>query len=125
MSAKLPPKEINHLFSYEGKETGRKYEGSFVFKRKLNIAEKYKLEQDKSRLLGGFSSPSNDLSAYAVLLSCLQNQIVDGPEWWKASRGSDLEDEDVLYELYDLIKNAEEEWKKEANPKKNEDLLGN
>lgn len=125
MSTKLPPKEVSHLFSYEGKETGRKYEGSFVFKRKLNIAEKYKLEQDKSRLLGGYSNPSIDLSGYAALLSCLQNQIVDGPEWWKASKGSDLEDEDVLYELWDLIKNAEEEWKKEAKPKKTEDLLGN
>lgn len=119
---KLPSKESTFLFDYVGQETGKEYQGSFIVKRKLTVAEKYKLEQDKSRLLGAHANPTAELSGYALLLSSLQNQIVEGPDWWRAAKGADFEDEDVLLELYSKIKEEEGKWRDEVFPKQKDEL---
>jgi hypothetical protein len=114
----LPSREKNFYFDVNG-ESGFRYEGHFAIKCRLNIAERHGMESDRSRLLGDSKNPTQDLQALALTLSTCRAHIAKGPEWFTQSRGL-LEDEEVLYELYNKIVNTAEEWRKEVSDKANE-----
>lgn len=115
----LPNKEKTFHFTYEGEL--KKYEGTFTILAHLNIGQKHALALEKTKLLGSYANPTDDLAGYAIVLANLRIKIVDGPEWWKQSQGGMLiEDEGALVALYSEIQKAEAEWleelKKKAQP---------
>ena len=108
----LPSKEKMFDFEHTGDDTGKKYEGRFTVLCTLNIGQKHSLALEKTRLLGNYPNPTDDLAGFAVILANLRAKIVDGPEWWKQSVGGTLiEDESVLVDLYNRVQEAEIEWK--------------
>ena len=99
-------------------EFGKKYEGQFTVLCRLNIAQKHAMELEKTRLLGNYANPTDQLAGLAIFLSTLRAKIVDAPEWWKQSLGgAAIEDEDVLGELYNKVQEAEKQWKDEMMKK--------
>jgi hypothetical protein len=114
----LPKRERTLSFSFTG-ESGTKYEGQFTVKCRLNVAEKYQLELEKSKLTSDMVNPSQGLMGFAIALSTLRVKITDAPEWWKQSRGL-IEDEDALIELYNLVETAALDWRKELDAKAKE-----
>lgn len=114
----LPKRERTFIFTHTG-ESGVKYDGSFTVKCRLNVAEKYQLELEKSKLTSDMSNPSPGLAGFAIALSSLRTKITDAPEWWKQSRGL-IEDEDTLLALYDEVEKASIEWRKELDAKAKE-----
>ena len=108
----LPKVESVFEFDYTS-ELGKRYEGTFTVLSILDMGQKYKLELEKTKLLGSYQNPTEGLIGIAVVLSTLRTKIVDAPEWWKQSRGGfDIKDEDTLVELYDKVQAAEIEWRK-------------
>jgi hypothetical protein len=107
-------------------ESGKRYEGTFTVLCSLNIAQKYALELEKTRLLANYSVPSDGLAGFALVLSNLRTKIVDAPEWWKQSNGGfKIEDEDVLVALYDKLLETEIAWRESLTKKGQEALKQN
>jgi hypothetical protein len=114
----LPSKEKTFDFDYTAELTNKRYDGRFTVLCSLNIGQKHAMALEKTRLLGSYQNPTDDLFGFAIILSNLRAKIIDGPEWWKQSRGgSTIEDEDVLVQLYNKVQEAESQWKENLRQK--------
>jgi hypothetical protein len=114
----LPNKEKTFHFEHVGSDSGHKYEGRFTVLCSLNVGQKHAMALEKTRLLGNYPNPTDDLAGLAIVLSNLRAKIIDGPEWYKQSNGGALiDDEDALVALYRKIQDAEFEWKEELKKK--------
>ena len=93
-------------------DLGKKYEGQFTINCLLNMRQKHLLELEKTRLLGNYPNPTDELAGISVILANLRNRIVDGPPWWTQSDGGyNIPDIDALTKLYDEVLKAESEWR--------------
>jgi hypothetical protein len=114
----LPSKEKTFDFDHVGDLTGKEYKGRFTVLCVLTVGQKHALALEKTRLMGNYVNPTDDLSGFAVILANLRAKIVDAPEWWKQSAGgATLEDEDALVVLYRKVVEAEIEWKEDLKKK--------
>lgn len=114
----LPSKEKTFDFEHVGETTGKEYKGRFTVLCVLNVGQKHALSLEKTRLLGNYQNPTDDLAGLAIILANLRAKVVEAPEWWKQSQGGVLiEDEDALVVLYRKIQEAEFEWKEELKKK--------
>ncbi len=114
----LPSKEKTFDFEHVGETMGKEYKGRFTVLCVLNVGQKHSLALEKTRLLGNYPNPTDDLSGFAIILANLRAKVIDAPEWWKQSSGGALiEDEDALVKLYRKVQEAEEEWKEELKKK--------
>lgn len=114
----LPSKERTFDFEHVGEDTGKKYEGRFTVLCVLNVGQKHALGLEKTRLLGNYANPTDDLAGLAIILANLRAKIVDAPEWWKQSNGgSILDDESVIVALYRKVQEAEFQWKEDLKKK--------
>jgi hypothetical protein len=114
----LPNKERTFEFEHVGEMMEKEYKGRFTVLCVLNIGQKHALSLEKTRLLGNYPNPTDDLAGLAIILSNLRAKIVDAPEWWKQSNGGTLiDDEDAIVALYRKVEEAEIEWKEELKKK--------
>lgn len=99
-------------------ELGKKYDGQFLVHCVLNMRQKHSLELEKTRLLGNYANPTDELAGIAVILSNLRSRIISGPTWWEQSDGGyNLADIDVLTALYNKVIQAETEWRTKLKEK--------
>lgn len=99
-------------------EVGKRYEGQFTVKCVLSMKEKHMLELDKTRLLGNYIAPTDELAGIAIMLANLRHRIVNAPEWWKQSDGGyEISDFDTLSKLHDDVLKAEKEWRNKLKEK--------
>jgi hypothetical protein len=110
---------IEAVFDFDfTSELGKKYDGRFTVLCLLDMGQKHRLALEKTRLLGNYANPTDDLAGLAVILSTLRVKIIDAPEWWKQSAGGyNIKDEDALVALYDKVLNAETEWREKLKEK--------
>lgn len=114
----LPSKEKTFDFEHIGETTGKKYDGRFTVLCVLNVGQKHSLALEKTRLLGNYANPTDDLAGLAIILANLRAKIVEAPEWWKQSNGgASLDDEDAMVVLYRKVQEAEFQWKEELKKK--------
>jgi len=88
-----------------GQRTGNPYTGKFLIKTILTRRENF-IADERRRMIVGTNplgvAPS--LNGEAYMLGQLFVRIMDGPKWWKDSDGGlELEDENVIGELYRLV----------------------
>jgi len=107
------------VFDFEiTSELGKKYDGQFAVHCVLSMRQKHALELEKTRLLGNFASPTDELAGIAVILSNLRARIITGPSWWEQSDGGyNIADIDVLTALYNRVIQAETEWRNKLKEK--------
>ena len=112
--------KIESVFDFDfTSELGRKYDGRFTVLCLLDMGQKHRLELEKTRLLGNYQNPTDGLAGIAIVLANLRVKIIDAPEWWKQSSGGfTIKDEDALVTLYDKVKEAETEWRKQLEEMK-------
>jgi hypothetical protein len=114
---RLPSSERVFTFDYTT-ELGNRYEGEFTVLANLSIAKRHLCELEKTRILGGFSNPTRELEMLANILAELRTRIIKSPSWWTDSKnGYELEEEDLLVELYSRVMATEAEWRKELKEK--------
>jgi hypothetical protein len=101
--------------STTGTRTGKPYQGKITVKTVLNRRENFLADERRRFILGGnAASAPPALQGEAFMLGLLYVRIVDGPDWWKNSDGGlELEDENVIGELYKLTEDAIAEREKE------------
>jgi hypothetical protein len=111
----LPSNESTFDVDVKGDTTLKEYKGQFTCRCVLTMGQKHALELEKSRLLGSYTNPTDDLIGIAVIFSNLRQKLIDGPEWWKqSSGGTTINDENVLLEIYNKILKAENEWRQKV-----------
>lgn len=99
-------------------ELGKRYEGQFVVNCLLDMRAKHRLELEKTRLLGNYPNPTDELSGIAIILASLRFRVVKGPSWWTDSDGGmNITDIDCLNELYEKVLVAEVEWRTKLKEK--------
>jgi hypothetical protein len=114
----LPKNQKSFQLDHIGEVTGRRYEGTFNVKCALNMAEKRKLEIERSTLSADLTNPTGNLNAISVVVANLRVRVVDAPDWFKqAIMSLDLLDEDVLFEIYGKCLDKSEEWLSEVKKK--------
>lgn len=110
----LPKKERTFHFKSEGETTKRVYEGEFTVHALLNMGLKHQLELEKTILQADTKSPTAGLRGIATVMAELRVRIINGPEFWKQSAGGmRIDDENVLFELYDKVLEQESIWRDE------------
>lgn len=113
----LPPNQSAFDFEFTS-ELGKKYEGQFTTLCVLDMKTRHRLELEKTRLLGNYQAPTDELAGIAVILANLRVRVIDGPEWWKQSDGGyNITDFDALAALYDKVLGAEVEWRNKLKEK--------
>jgi len=111
----LPKNEKSFLLNHVGEITGRKYEGTFTVKCILNVADKRRLEIEKSAISADLLNPTENLSAISIVVANLRVRVINAPDWFKQSiQTLDFIDEDVIFEIYSLSLKKAEEWIKEV-----------
>jgi hypothetical protein len=114
----LPKNQKSFQLDYTGELTGKRYEGTFTVKCVLNMAEKRKLEIERSGLSADLTNPTGNLNAISLVVSNLRVRVTDAPDWFKqAIITLDILDEDVLFELYSKSLDKSEEWISEVKKK--------
>jgi hypothetical protein len=117
----LPKNEATFDVDMLGDTTFKQYQGQFTCRCILNIGQKHSMELEKSRLLGSYVNPTEDLQGLAIIFANLRAKIIEAPEWWKQSAGgTTINDENILVELFKQLQKAEKEWRQKvkdlANP---------
>jgi hypothetical protein len=111
----LPSNEAVFDIDVRGDATLKEYKGQFTCRCVLTMGQKHALELEKSRLLGSYTNPTDDLIGIAVIFANLRQKLIDGPEWWKQSAGgTTINDENVLVEVFNKIQKAENEWRQKV-----------
>lgn len=113
----LPETQSAFDFTFTS-DLGKKYDGQFTVNCLLNMRQKHLLELEKTRLLGNYPNPTDELAGIAVILANLRGRIVNGPTWWEQSDGGyNLTDIDVLTALYNKVIAVEAEWRNKLKEK--------
>ncbi len=97
--------------SVVGTRTGKPYSGKFLVKTVLSRRENFMADERRRFILGAnaLSAPPA-LQGEAFMLGQLYVRIAESPDWWRNSDGGlDLEDENVIGELFKLIEGKVEE----------------
>lgn len=120
----LPKNEASFDVDVQGDTTFKQYQGQFTVRCVLSMGQKHAMELEKSRLLGSYTNPTDELEGLAIIFASLRAKVIEAPEWWKQSMGgATVNDENVLIELYNQAEKAEKEWRQKvkdlANPSTN------
>lgn len=97
-----------------GTVTGKSYTGKFSIKTVLNRRENFLADERRRFILGGNpNSAPPALQGEAYMLGQLFVRIVEAPDWWKQSdAGLDIEDDNLIGELYKAAEGAVAEQEK-------------
>jgi hypothetical protein len=122
----LPKNEKSFALDHVGQTTGKKYQGTFTVKCALSMADKRKLEIEKTSLSADFNNPTAELAAISSIIANLRVKVIDAPDWFKQSiRSLDILDEDVYLEVFDKCFEKSEEWLSEVKAKSLGEEVGN
>ena len=114
----LPDKQKTFHFDHIGLDTGKEYKGQFTVLCLLNVGQKHSMSLEKTRLLGNYANPTDDLAGFSIILASLRAKITDAPDWWKQSQGgATIEDEDALVALFQKVEEMEQTWKMDLKKK--------
>lgn len=114
----LPKNESGFDFTHVGELTGKKYEGQFLVKCVLSLADKRFLEIEKSRLTADLMNPTGNLSAIGAVVANLRVRVIDGPDWYNQIIMSlDILDEELVFELYGECLKKSDEWRNAVKAK--------
>lgn len=126
----LPKNERTFFFEEKGDATLETYKGEFTVLCVPDMRARRAIEVEKSRLSADVANPTDNLAGLAIILANLRVRITNGPTWWDESFGGySIVDENITVMLYDKVLEQEDLWRAElrerANPKKEDDDLGN
>ena len=97
-----------------GDRTKQRWVGQFRVKCVLTNADRFRLERLYAELLPSREREvDEEIKLRAATIAELSVRIVDGPDWWTATRGGQLmADKAPLYDLIVMCNNEEKQWDK-------------
>lgn len=101
--------------SLVGETSGKPFNGKFMVKTVLSRRERFLADERRRYIIGSnFQSALPALHEEAFKLGQLFVRLTEGPDWWKNSdSGLELEDGNVIDELYRLAEEKVAEKEKE------------
>jgi hypothetical protein len=95
----------------KGKTTGQSYVGVFKIKTRLSMRDRLRQDEVRRTILGvNAESATMEAQGIANAVSYLNVRITKAPSWWTDNQGGlELEDMDVLAEVYQKAFQIEEE----------------
>lgn len=105
-----------------GEDTGRTYSGKFVVKTRITRRDHFIADERRRILLGANpAAASPAVQGEAFIFGQLAVRIVEAPKFWMDSdNGLDLEDANVVGEIFKLVMDKEEEFQKSLKEKADE-----
>lgn len=99
---------VQFSISVTGESTGEKWTGSFKMKTRLSHRDQLRLDQIRRDLLGpNPDGASPRAQNQAEVFSFIAVHLLDAPMWWKSNdNGLDLQDDNVVAEVYAQITKA-------------------
>lgn len=98
-------------FNTIGRDTGQAYNGKFKIKAVLSRRDRFAADLRRREIIGANGeSALSTLQGEAFMLGRLYVSILEAPDWWTNSTGGlDLNDENVIAELFEEALKAEKE----------------
>lgn len=122
----LPKNEKTFMFSQVGEITGMKYEGQFVVKCALSLADKRLIEIEKSRLTADLMNPTGNLDAIGRVIANLRVRVISGPEWYNQQVNTlSILDEGIVFDVFSECLKASDEWLKDLKKESKGEDQGN
>lgn len=102
---------VQFSISVTGEATGEKWTGAFKCKTRLSHRDQLRLDQVRRDLLGpNPDGASPRAQNQAEVFSFIVAHLIDAPNWWRSNdNGLDLEDDNVVAEVYAQITKAKAE----------------
>lgn len=99
----------------KGDVTGRQYMGAFTVKTRLSHRDTIREDQVRRDILGPNSDGADPKAkGLATAIASLAVRVVKSPTWWSDSDGGlELEDENILVEVYNKTHQATLDERKE------------
>lgn len=99
--------------SIVGDRTGRNYNGQFTTKTVSTMKDEFQADLRRRQVIGPSpdgTPPASNLQWRAFMIGQISTKVLDAPKWWIDSYdGLELEDSNVITELYEAVLKAEEE----------------
>lgn len=112
--------EVQFELHVVGSSTNKTWKGTFKAKARLSLRDRVTKDQLRREMLGANPLDAGmEATNIATILSELNVRLISSPEWWAELKyGADLEDENVLMEVFEktmkVQTNAEDSLKKSA-----------
>lgn len=102
-----------------GDITGEQWVGLFKAKKRLSYRDQLRRDQVRRDLLGNHPEAASALAlSQAEIFSELSVRLIQAPSWWtEKGNGIDLEDDNVVIEVYQQAMKAESDALKELKEK--------
>lgn len=90
-----------------GEETGNPFSGDFSVKGTLTRRDRFEVDRLRRQIVGASpegTPPTPQVQAEAYMLATLAVRVINAPKWWEdADNGLDLEDYNIIVEVFDLM----------------------
>jgi hypothetical protein len=112
----LPQIETQIEFECTGETTSKRYSGSFTVKSVLNNFEATEVALRTDRYNGGSQTIPVQIALFNRAVAELELRVKSSPEWWsKSDSGRLIFDQNVVFELFNKVLEAQKEWKDRLN----------
>lgn len=112
----LPSTETQFEFECTGETTSKRYSGSFTIKSVLNNFESAEVVMRADRYNGGSQTLPVQTALFNRAIAELEMRIKASPDWWtKSDSGRLMYDQNVVFELFNKVLEAQKEWKDRLN----------
>lgn len=110
----LPSKEHTFVLDLKG-TSGAEYKGSKFTYKKPNIRTMSEIAKTTARLNEDLPQLDPDIKFLHSVLATLKHTLVEVPKWWEDSDyGFELDDLNMIFDVYDKCKKFENEYAKKA-----------
>ena len=110
--------EYTFMLSTKGESTGMKYEGAFKVKCLLTTTEKVDIGLRLDAYNRGSKTVPQSTAILNATLAELDIRVMESPSFWKDSdSGRQLLDTNIIFEVFKLSTEAEEDFRKRLKEK--------
>ena len=113
------PNSETFVINVVGDSTGETQTGKFIAKKRLSFNDQMARDNYRRQMLGDAKGePTPRANSMATIFSELIVRLTEAPSWWvDADEGRNLEDENVIVEVYDRCIKIESDAKEEVAKK--------
>ncbi len=111
------PNSETFVINVVGDTTGETQTGKFIAKKRLSFNDQMRRDNHRRQMLGEApGEPTPRANSMATIFSELLVRLTEAPSWWvDADEGRELEDENVIVEVYDRALKVEADAKEEVS----------
>lgn len=111
----LPENSKRFKISVRGETSNKQWDGEFEAVCMPTLRQKADASVMEARLNGDLESIDGATRLYHQMVSQLSFRLIAAPDWWLNSNGGqDLQDLNVVFEVYKQCAEAEREWREKV-----------